>query len=111
MAERVESFNFLFADLADEIFHEIGDEGVEETLECLSADEARDCVGELREDCVMQRAEERDGRADGVELEVAGVEAVVEVGGEVGDFVGEVDELGFEWWELREKIFGELGVG
>ena len=44
-------------------------------------------------------------------MEVAGVEAVVEVGGEVGDFVGEVDELGFEWWELREKIFGELGVG
>ena len=42
--------------------------------------------------------------------EDAGVEAVVEIGGEVGDLVGEVDELGFERRELVEEVFGELGV-
>ena len=59
----------------------------------------------------MEAAEEGHGLADFIEGEDAGVEAVVEVGGEVGDFVGEVDELGFERRELVEEVFGELGMG
>jgi hypothetical protein len=39
-----------------------------------------------------------------------GFVAVVEVGGVVGDFVGEVDELSFERRALVEQIFGELGM-
>ena len=42
--------------------------------------------------------------------EQAGFYAVVEVGGEVCDFVGEVDDLGFERWRLREEVGSELGV-
>ncbi len=34
--------------------------------------------------------------------------AVVEVGGVVGDLVGEVDELRFQRWAIVEKIFGKL---
>ena len=44
----------------------------------------------------MEAAEQRDAFANLLEREDAGVEAVVEIGGEIGDFVGEVDELRFE---------------
>ena len=39
-----------------------------------------------------------------------GFVAVVEVGGVVGDFVGQVDQLGFERRALVEQIFGEFGM-
>ncbi len=39
-----------------------------------------------------------------------GFVAVVEVGGVVGDFIDQVDELGFERRALVEQIFGELGM-
>ena len=45
-----------------------------------------------------------------VDVEDAGVKAVIEVGGEVGDFVGEVDQLRFERRAEVEEIFGELGM-
>ena len=35
---------------------------------------------------------------------------VVEVGGEIGDLVGKVDDLGFERRALVEEVGGELGV-
>ena len=44
------------------------------------------------------------------EVEDSGSEAVFEIGGQVGDFVGEIDELGFERGELVEEVFGELWV-
>ena len=64
--------------------------------------------GEFHEYGVMEAAEERYAVADLRECENAGFEAVVEVGGEIGDFVGEVDELGFEGRELAEEIFRQL---
>ena len=48
--------------------------------------------------------------ADVLDLEEAGLDAVVEVGGEVGDLVGEVDELRLERGALVEEVFGELGM-
>jgi hypothetical protein len=54
-------------------------------------------------------AEERHALAHLVEREDAGVEAVVEIGGEVGDLVGQVDELGFERRELVEEVFASSG--
>ena len=42
--------------------------------------------------------------------EDAGVQAIVEVGGEVGDFVGEVDQLGLEGRTKIEEIRGEFGM-
>ena len=59
----------------------------------------------------MEAAEQRHAFADLREGEDAGVEAVVEIGGQVGDFVGQIDELGFERRELVEEVFGQLGVG
>ncbi len=59
----------------------------------------------------METAEEGHAAADLCEGEDAGAEAVVEVGGEVGDFVGEIDELRFERRELAEEVVGELGMG
>ena len=48
--------------------------------------------------------------ADMADLEQAGLYTVVEVGGEVGDLVGEVDDLRFERRPLTEKVVGEFGV-
>jgi len=59
----------------------------------------------------VEAAEEGHTVLDLREGEDAGFEAVVQVGGEVGDFVGEVDELGFKGRELAEEVFGEFGVG
>ena len=36
--------------------------------------------------------------------------AIVQVGGVVGNFVGQVDELRFERRPLIEQIFGEFGM-
>ena len=57
---------------------------------------------------VVEAAEQRHAVADLVEREDAGVEAVVEIGGEVGDLVGEVDELRFERRKCVEEVFGQL---
>jgi hypothetical protein len=54
--------------------------------------------------------EEGNAIADVLDFEDPGVEAVVEVGGKVGDFVGEVDQLGFEGGIEIEEIGGELGM-
>ncbi len=45
---------------------------------------------------VMESAEEGDAFTNIVDVEDAGVEPIVEVCRQVGDFVGEVDELRFE---------------
>ena len=65
---------------------------------------------DILEHGVVETAEERHAIADLRERENAGVEPVVEVGGQVGDFVGEVDELRFERRTLVEEVFGELGM-
>jgi len=58
----------------------------------------------------MEIAEEGYAFADLRAGEDAGFEAVVEIGGQVGDFVGYVDQLRLKGRELVEEVFGELGV-
>ncbi len=58
----------------------------------------------------MEAAKQRDAGANLFEGEYAGVETVVEIGGEIRDFVGEVDELSFEGRKLVKEIFRQLGV-
>jgi hypothetical protein len=77
-------------------------------LESLIDGELGRGVGIAVEDGVVKTAEEGDAGPDLIDGEDAGVEAVVEVGGEVGDLVGEVDELGLERGEAIEEIPGEL---
>ena len=48
--------------------------------------------------------------ADCLEVEDARIEAIVEVGGEVGDFVGEIDQLRLERRSKIEEVFGEFGM-
>ena len=55
-------------------------------------------------------AEEGYVGAELFELDQMRFVAVVEVGGVVGDFIDEVDELSLERRALVEEIFGELGM-
>jgi hypothetical protein len=52
--------------------------------------------------------EDVDMLADVIDVEQSGLYTVVEVGGEVGDLVGEIDQLGFERGTLVEQIGREL---
>ena len=54
--------------------------------------------------------EDVDVLADVADLQQAGLDAVVEVGGEVGDLVGEVDDLRLERRALAEEVGGQLGM-
>jgi hypothetical protein len=89
---------------------EVRDEKVEQAGQGLIRKEARLRGRGCGCGLIEESTKERDTIADLGEREDAGIEAVVEVGGEVGDFVGEVDELGFEGRELIEEVVGELGV-
>ena len=94
------------ADLAGEFKHEVGGEGVEEALDGLGGDEAGNAIGVGAQNVVMEATEERDSFAGLIESEAVGVETVVEVGSEVGDLVGKVDELGFKGWAFVEEVLG-----
>jgi hypothetical protein len=59
---------------------------------------------------VVKAEEEWNAGANLVESEDAGVEAVVEVGGEVGNFVGEIDELSFKGRAEIEEVFSQFGM-
>jgi hypothetical protein len=90
-------------------FDQICDEGVEDAVEGLvDGLLGRSAAGVFRSDFVVKAVEEGDAIADLVDLEDAGVEAIVEVGGEVGDLVGDIDELGFEGWAEVEEVAGEF---
>ena len=45
-----------------------------------------------------------------IEINQVSLEAVVEVGGVVGDLVHEIDQLGFERRALVQQIFGEMRI-
>ena len=48
--------------------------------------------------------------ADICNLQNAGVETIIEIRCEVGNFVGEIDELCLKWWPKIEEVFGEFGM-
>jgi len=70
---------------------QVGGEGVEHLLECFVGQESGLGVREGAFGFLVETGKEGDAVQDGVEVEDTGVEAVFEVGGEVGDFVGKVD--------------------
>ncbi len=92
------------------LFDQIGDEGVEHAVEGLVNGLLWRRRGVLCRHFVMKAAEERDMPADFCDGEDAGVEAVVEVGGEVGDLVSEVNQLRFEGRAEVEEICCEFGM-
>ena len=64
--------------------------------------------GILAQHGVVEAAEECHALAHLIERENARVESVVQIGGQVGDLVGQIDQLRFEGRELVEKILGQL---
>ncbi len=60
-------------------------------------------AGVLAVDLGVAAARMRTCWRDVADVEQAGLDAVVEVGGEVGDLVGEVDDLRFERRRLVRK--------
>ena len=97
-------------DACADLVHQIGDERIEDTPEGFTDAEPGACAGIGADDEVVEAAEEGNAVADLIEGENAGVETIVEIGGEVSDFVGQVDELSFKRGPQIEKIFGQLGV-
>ena len=61
-------------------------------------------------DLAVAAAEDVDVVADVADLEQAGLDSVVEVRREVGDLVGEIDDLGLERRALVEKIGSQFGM-
>ena len=57
----------------------------------------------------IEAVEDRNAAADLRKRQQVGFIAVIEIGGVVGDFVGQIDELRFERRTLVEQIFGQLG--
>ena len=61
-------------------------------------------------DLGISRIEYGNFRAQLLEIEEARLETIVEIGGVVGDFVDEIDQLGFKRRALVQQILGELGI-
>ena len=58
----------------------------------------------------MEAAEDGHALADLLQREDAGVETVVEIGGQIGDFVGQIDELGLKRGPKVKKVLSQLRV-
>ena len=58
----------------------------------------------------MERPEEQRRLADLLKRENSGVQSIIEIGGEVSNLVGEVDQLRFKRRKQIEIVGGELGV-
>ena len=97
-------------DLPARLFHQIRDQRVEDALESLIDGQFGRSGGIIAQHGVVEAAEERHALAHLLERENARVEAVVQIGGQVGDLVGQIDELGFEGRELVEEVLGQLRV-
>ena len=78
------------------LVHQVGDECVQDTAEGFIDANLGACSRVPVEREIVKAAKEREAGADLIEREDAGVETVVEVGSEVGDLVGEVDQLRFK---------------
>jgi len=98
-------------DAGADLGHEISHEGVEHAAESFTDRELGERIGILEEDGVVTTTKEWDAGADLLKREDAGVEAVIEVGREISDFVCQIDELCFEWRPEVEEVFRKFGVG
>ncbi len=86
------------------------DETVEDALQGFVEFQLVGRVGIDLLDFAVEALEDGDAFADFFQREEMSFVSVVEVGGVVGDFVGQVDQLGFERRALVEQIFGEFGM-
>src|SRR6185369_17133246 len=92
-------------------FDQIGYKSVEHAIERFIDGLLGRRRGKLRGDLVVEASKEWDMAADICDVQNARVKAIIEVGGDVGDFVGKVNELRLERWAKVEKVLGEIGMG
>jgi len=107
-ADFVGGVDLCFGDEALCVGDEIGGQMVENVAQGFVELEASASRGESAFGIFVEAIEKRHFAAQGVDVEKAGLECVVEVRGVVGDFVDPIDELRFERRTEVELIFGEL---
>src|SRR6185437_3845764 len=83
---------------------------VQHALQRFVEDELFRRVRIFRQHGRVEALEKLDSGAGRGERQNSRLEAVVEVGGGVGDFVSQVDQLRFERRELVEEILGQLRI-
>ncbi len=110
-AELGQRFDAQGLDLLDDFLHEIGDEVVEQAFEGFLDEEGWLGGRILGLDLRVEFSNDWRLIQDHRQLQDAGGETILQVGGEIGDFVGEIDELGFQGWETVEEILAQFGVG
>ena len=108
MTDLVESVDSSLVQTGARVGDEVIDEAVEHLLQGLVEFQLFGRVGVNLLDFAVEAFEDRNAVADLIEREQVSFESVIEVGGVVGDFVGQVDELGFQRRALVEQIFGEI---
>src|SRR5579871_5562043 len=109
-AHGVEGGDAGVADATRGVGDQVGDQAVEHALEGLIEFQFFLDGGEGAFGVTIKEFEYGNGGANLGEREDVGFVAVVEVGGVVGNFVSQVDELGFERWALIKQVLGELGI-
>jgi len=92
------------------LFDEVVGEGVLHELQGFIEEELGFDAGVLLFDDAITASDDIDVLTDVADVEETGLDTVVKIGGEIGDFVGEVDELGLQRRTLIEEVFGELGM-
>ena len=104
-ADVVQRLRAYVLNLLDNFLHEVGDHAVEHLLESFVGEQNGLGSGVLGLCLCVKTGEERDLVENVSEIEDACGEAVFNIRRQVGDFVGEVDELCFEGRELIEEVF------
>ncbi len=92
------------------LLDQIGDKRVQNLPQSLVNHQLRCRSGIARERGIVEAAEERRGLAHLLDRQNAGVQPVVEIGGQIGDLVGQVDQLRLKRRKRVKKILGQFGV-
>jgi len=88
----------------------IGDERVQNTPQCFIYRKLVCCGGVQTDHRLVETPKQRNTFADLIKRKDAGVEPVIEIGGEVCDLIGEVNHLGFQRRKPVEEVFGKFGM-
>src|ERR1700691_77138 len=106
----VESYSAKPVHAVANFLDQVGDPCVQNTPQSLVSGQAQRSVGKARERGIVKAAEERSRIANLIERKDAGIQPVIQIGGEIGDLIRQIDKLGLKRRKSIEKIFGELGM-
>src|SRR5579859_4475481 len=109
-AKIVQSFDPLSLYLASDFLHEISHQGIQHLLEGFVGEQAGLRGRELLARIGIEAGEQRDIADDLSQFKNSGSETVFKVGGEIGNLIGEVNDLSLKRRLLIEEVFAELGM-